>query len=254
MAMSVSNPSEFKFPALISIHDVMPETFGRVAEILRRLSEDSHQPVTLLVVPHKDWTPEQLRQLCIWSRAGCELAGHGWTHQAAPRKNFYHRLHSLVLSRNAAEHLSKSPDEITEMIRRCWNWFAENDLPQPELYVPPAWAMGRLRRKDLDSLPFEMYETLFGVYHRATRRLHRMPLAGYEADNLFRKLALQLLNPLNQSLAALLARPLRVSIHPYDPQLLLGKSMWSTLERCARPCGYPDAIRHCLLQPAGETN
>ena len=56
--------------ALVSIHDVMPETRTRVTAMLARLKLPA-QAVTLLVVPGKDWQADDLD----WLR-GLQEAGH----------------------------------------------------------------------------------------------------------------------------------------------------------------------------------
>jgi predicted deacetylase len=137
-----------------------------------------------------------------------------------------------VLSRNAAEHLSRPRPEVADIIRRSFGWFGEVGLGQPRLYVPPAWAMGAVKRADLDRLPFRFYETLGGIYDSQSRRMRRLPLVGYEADTAGRALALRLVNGLNRQMAASLGRPLRVAIHPSDFDLRLAADLRSILDRC----------------------
>jgi hypothetical protein len=48
---------------LVSIHDVMPATLGRVENIFDRLAGAGLLPVTLLVVPGRGWRDEQLDRL-----------------------------------------------------------------------------------------------------------------------------------------------------------------------------------------------
>jgi len=204
----------------------MPETFGRVRRILSLLEERGAPPATLLVVPGKEWTSELLDELRLLGENGHALAGHGWCHKATPGpRSLYHRLHSALVSRNEAEHLSRSPTELVARIRRCYEWFPSVDLPEPDLYVPPAWAMGALPLSDLGSLPFRWYEILRGFVDGATGRVSWLPLAGFEADTTFRELSLRLWNGLNVVWARRVWSPLRISIHPFDLDLLLAGNL-----------------------------
>lgn len=217
--------------AIVSVHDVMPATFGRVRRILALLKEAGIPPPTLLVVPGKDWTPTLLDALRDLASSGYPLAGHGWVHQAVPtHRTPYHRLHALFISRDEAEHLSRTPEELTGMIRRSHDWFKTVDLPTPDLYVPPAWAMGSLGLRDLGALPFRWYEILRGFVEARTGRVRWVPLAGFEADTTFRKVGLRLWNRLNVAAAMRGRGPLRISIHPGDLELLLEKDLRRMLE------------------------
>ncbi len=52
--------SDMALSGLVSIHDVMPETRDRVAELLERLADVPPAAVTLLVVPGRDWSGDDL--------------------------------------------------------------------------------------------------------------------------------------------------------------------------------------------------
>ncbi len=212
--------------AIVSVHDVMPQTLPRVRRILDVLDAANVPPPTLLVVPGKEWTPDLLDSLRDLAERGYPLAGHGWIHKAStgPR-TLYHRGHALLISRNEAEHLSRPREELAEMIRRCHAWFADAGLPTPELYVPPAWALGSLPFRDLRSLPFRWYEVLRGLVEARTGRLRWLPLAGFEADTTFREVSLRFWNTLNTAIAKSWRGPLRISIHPGDLDLLLAKDL-----------------------------
>lgn len=225
----------------------MPETLSRVREILALLEESGVHPVTLLVVPGRGWDEAGLGLLRRWAREGHRLAGHGWEHRALPPAGLYHYLHSRLISRDQAEHLSRSREELLERVRRTHGWFGEVGLPAPELYVPPAWAMGALRRDDLRALPFACYEVLPGLIHGGTGRLLPLPLVGFEADTRLRWLSLKLFNGANRAGARLLngvtgrpgnrvghrptsrtrrrRYPLRIAIHPFDPTYLLAADL-----------------------------
>ena len=212
--------------AIVSVHDVMPETFPRVQRILALLEEANAPPPTLLVVPGKEWTPTLLGTLRELAKAGYSLAGHGWMHKATqgPR-TLFHRVHALLISRDEAEHLSRPPRELAGLIQRCYDWFPGVGLAAPQRYVPPAWAMGTLRPPDLRELPFHWYEILRGFVSGKTGRTRWLPLTGFEADTPFRRTSLRFWNGLNVLLAKGTRRPLRISIHPGDLELLLKEDL-----------------------------
>lgn len=208
--------------AIVSIHDVMPETLEPVGRILDLLNEMAASPVTLLVVPGRDWSAPQIDRLRSWESAGCILAGHGWGHEVSERKTLFHELHGRFLSRMVAEHLSLDRPAARALVQECHGWFAEHNLTPPDLYVPPAWAMGPLARRDLDDLPFDRYETARGVYVAAENRFFQLPLAGFEADIPIRAAILRPWNRFNLAAARSHGLPLRIAIHPFDLDFKLG--------------------------------
>lgn len=211
--------------ALISIHDVMPETLGRVQAILDRLHAHNHAGITLLVVPGREWSADDVAQLRQWSRAGIELAAHGWHHRARRIRGLWHRLHSLLLSRDAAEHLALDTDEIAELMRDSALWFEQQGLPTPTSYVPPAWALGALPRRRLPSLPYGQIEVTRGIIDGESGRLHPLPLVGFEADTGFRAAFLRCWNRFQAWRASRTGRHLRIGIHPTDPELFLAEDL-----------------------------
>ena len=216
-----------KLPArtLVSIHDVMPETLNEVDDILRRIA-DAGMPgtVTLLVVPGRNWSEDDIAVLRRWADDGHELAGHGWVHEVERLRGVSHRLHSLFISRNVAEHLALDEQGIRTLIEDCHGWFERMGLPAPAMYVPPAWAMGRIDTADLRELPFRYYETLSGIYDAATDTMTRIPLVGFEADTRLRAALLRLFNAGNRWLANRRGQ-LRLAIHPQDFRLHLADDL-----------------------------
>ncbi len=210
-------------PAHLSIHDVKPSSLERVRRLVALCRARAGPRITLLVVPGLEWSGAQVDRLRAWSREGLELAGHGWIHHGPPR-SLYHRVHALVLSRDQAEHLSRPRHELVELVERGFAWFEERGLPEPGLYVPPAWALGALTREDLARLPYRGYEVLQGFLDR-DGRLHRTPLVGYEADTGFRRQALRLTNGLARRIARISGRPLRIGLHPPDLELRLAADL-----------------------------
>ncbi|MBT8143813.1 MAG: polysaccharide deacetylase family protein [Gammaproteobacteria bacterium] len=210
---------------LVSVHDLMPAKMPAVERVVDLLDEHNIAPLTLLVVPGHDWTARQLDWLRSRVARGDALAGHGWAHQAGAVRNLYDRLHRQVFSRGVAEHLALDGTAIAELMCRCHDWFPAHDLPLPEIYVPPAWAMGDIAREKLGTeVPFRLYETLSGFYDAEQRKHTRIPLLGFEADTGFRALSVRLSNTANQWLGRLTGQ-LRVAIHPDDLELKLGDDL-----------------------------
>ncbi|WP_462328410.1 DUF2334 domain-containing protein [Thiohalocapsa halophila] len=203
--------------ALVSVHDLMPATMPAVRRTLALLERHDVQPVTLLVVPGTGWDARGIDELRALQRAGYVLAGHGWQHRAERIRGMRHRLHSLFLSRNVAEHLALDADAILALMRRCREWFERHGLTPPTLYVPPAWALGpvsaqALRQADL----FRQVEVFSAVLDTASGRLAASPVLGYEADAALRVPVLRLWNARGRRRAAAFAGALRIGIHPYD--------------------------------------
>lgn len=209
----------------------MPETLDRVAEQLELIERHCPGPVTLLVVPGKDWTAFELERLRQWVTQGHRLAGHGWTHRARRIRGLKHRLHSLLVSRDCAEHLALDRAGIVELMTRNRQWFAEHQLPAPDLYVPPAWALGPVNTADLRPTGFTHVETLSGYLDIASGRFRRSALVGFEAASAWQVPVLKISNAFNR----LLARrwPLRVALHPDDHRLPLAGDLRRWLARAA---------------------
>ena len=225
--------------ALFSIHDVMPSTLDATEAIYKRLNDAGIARVTLLVVPDTGWESASLARLRVLQERGADLAGHGWRHRARYIRNFRHWLHSVFISRDVAEHLALDRGGVIKLMQDCYDWFAENGLQVPTLYVPPAWAMGRVRREDLDMLPYRRFETLYGIYDSDDREYRRSPMIGFEADTPFRAFACRFWNRLNLRSAR---QPLRFSIHPADPELLLGDDLEHLIHQQWTDLYYTDPV------------
>lgn len=217
---------------LLSIHDVMPETRAQVSAMLCHLFAmvPTLRPehITLLVVPGRQWQSEDIQWLQQLAGRGHPLAGHGWNHCARRQsRSLFHYLHAMLLSRDAAEHLSRTSEELQVLVMRCHAWFRQHGLPVSALYVPPAWAVGGMSRQQLQGLPFSLMETLAGVVNLKTGRRYWLPLLGYEADNGFRALCLKISNGLSRWWAARMSvfggssGVMRIALHPFDFQYQL---------------------------------
>ena len=210
--------------ALVSVHDVMPETLNEVKRTLNTLKGIPTEKITLLVVPGRDWQRDQIDQIKLWQQQGYRLAGHGWLHACSGKKTALHQLHSFFISRNVAEHLSKSQREVEQLICDCHQWFKENRVPVSSLYVPPAWALGSWSTQSWHRIPFKQIETLHSVLDAQQGKKPSL-LQGFEADTALRWLFLRGYNWLNRKLAQLQARPLRIAIHPFDTEYRLKKDI-----------------------------
>jgi hypothetical protein len=219
-------------PAVLSLHDVMPETFQQTEEIIKYLRDHRIPPITLLVVPGRPWKPHQLNRLRALADHGYELAAHGWYHVTGSPKDWFHRIHASLISRNVAEHLALDAAGIADLMQQSYDWFEENGLPSPSLYVPPAWALGRIPRRDLARLPYAAIEVLRGIHLPRTGQFESLPMVGFEADTPFRVGAVRIWNAWQSTRARLSGRPLRIGLHPNDFHLPMVKP-----------------LRHMLAQP-----
>jgi hypothetical protein len=227
--------------AIISIHDVMPQTLDRVMELLDKMSHLAPENITLLVVPGQDWPNTQIETLKALQHTGYRLAGHGWHHRVKTIRTFYHHLHAGLVSRTAAEHLSLNAREIIQLMHNCYYWFADKGLVAPDLYVPPAWAMGSISRKQLKQTPFRYFESTAGLYDSDTGRQILLPLVGFEADTRLRAATLTCWNAVNRMLGSA-RRPVRLSIHPGDHHLLLRRSLEHTLGKVTSAVPYQSVL------------
>lgn len=214
--------------SLVSIHDVMPDTVDRVTALVERLRAQGHTAVTLLVVPGCAWQPEQIEQLKRWQAEGLELAAHGWFHRT-PIRGFYHRVHSRLISGTVAEHLALDRDGIAALMTASAHWFPDHGLEPPTTYVPPAWALGELPRDRLATLPYDRVEVTSGLLDAHSGQRQWLPLVGFEAVNRTTALFLRGWNAWQVQRARVTDRPLRVAIHPYDPELWLDHQLWRLL-------------------------
>ncbi|MEJ2669591.1 MAG: DUF2334 domain-containing protein [Gammaproteobacteria bacterium] len=207
--------------AILSVHDVMPETLRDVEAILSGpLAAFDPERILLLVVPGCSWSRGALQRLRVLAMSGYEFAGHGWLHEVKRIKGIYHFLHSCLLSRRTAEHLSLTSDEIASLLMMNADWFSEQGFAPPVLYVPPAWAIGRINAGLLRYQPFRWFEVFMGFWDTLRGHRRAVPLMGFEADTRFRA---QFLSWSNQ-LAWRLGRtgyPIRIAIHPRDFSLQL---------------------------------
>jgi predicted deacetylase len=231
-------------PILWSIHDVAPDTIGLAHRILNGLARHNIKNVTLLVIPDlRSWTAHSLAMLKSLEDEGYVLAAHGWTHNNEPPRSIYHKVHSTLFSRNAAEHLDKTSAEIVEIMRRSRGWFEASGLRTPSLYVPPAWALGAVSLEMVAATGFAFVETLTGIYETSTRTFHCLPLVGFQAFSTFEAAVLRASNRINEAIADATGVPLRVAIHPYDLSLLCAGELEAMVEHGRMSLVLEDYLR-----------
>lgn len=215
---------------LISVHDVMPETLESVRGIVDAIERYGRRPATLLVVPGRDWRPAQIDELRRYRDRGHELAGHGWTHEAAGPPGLWHRLTGYAAGTHAAEHLGCDSAGVADIIRRCRGWFDDHQLGEPQLYVPPAWTMGRIRRLDIRRLGFRFFEYSSGYYDARIGVFQRVPHMGFDAETALRAAVLRFWNRASLN-ASHRYGWLRVAIHPRDPDLRMGADLTGVIRQ-----------------------
>ncbi|HSM28525.1 MAG TPA: polysaccharide deacetylase family protein [Thioalkalivibrio sp.] len=223
---------------ILSIHDVMPESMDRVEAILAFCAAQGIPPMTLLVVPGRLWQAAQLRRLRSLADQGYTLAAHGWSHRIERFGGIHHRLHAALISRHAGEHLALTGEGVVDLMHRAHGWFADNELPPPDLYVPPAWALGRLPAQAARELPYTRIEVLRGVLAPASGQVEALPLVGFEADTWVRAQWLRGWNRWQLALGRRTGRPVRIGIHPEDFELRLGEALRALLQRPFRFVDY----------------
>lgn len=227
--------------AIVSIHDVTPDTLGRVERIVEEVMAPGHRRITLLVVPGHDWDAAGIRRLLAWQDAGLELAAHGWSHRVDRVRGSYHRLHAALISRDAAEHLALDADGIAALMQRAHDWFVARGLEAPRTYVPPAWALGTIDRERLRQLPYSRIEVTRGLLDTVSGGLRPLPLVGFEADTAARAAFLRAWNRLQIGVARWSGRPLRIGIHPHDPELRLARDLYRLLDQSMQCESYDTA-------------
>lgn len=213
---------------LVSIHDVCPETLGETCDLLRRIEQRRPMPVTLLVIPGRSWDARSLAELTALVQHGYTLAAHGWHHRVERYGGWKHRLHAALISRNVAEHLALDEEGVLELMEDSFSWFVEKGFPSPRLYVPPAWALGPVRRSRLREVPFEQVEVLRGMLETSTGRLIPLPLCGYEVDRPWSVPPVRAWNAWNRRRARN-EGTLRIAIHPSDLSFALRRDLLDDL-------------------------
>jgi hypothetical protein len=145
-----------------------------------------------------------------------------------------------LISRDVAEHLAATPAGCVEIMRRCAEWFGDQGLAIPPLYVPPAWALGSAPRRTLGQAPFSLLETQTGVLDTTNGFHYWLPLVGFESDTMLRSCGLRCSNAVNRALAFWGNRPLRVALHPRDLELRLHQDVLRAVSRSVQTIHYTE--------------
>lgn len=214
----------------ISIHDVSPKNLDKIIFIINHLNNKHNiKKITLLVIPGLEWNDEQIKIFNEWeNNQNIELASHGWIHKSNSIKSIYHYFHSKLISDDCAEHLSLSKSSIIKLMKNSYSWFIDRELTPPTLYVPPAWALGNINKKDLLKVPFNEIETICGVH--ISNKFIFIPLIGFETKNYFRFIIVKISNSINYLLYHIFGL-IRIAIHPNDFNLLLKKDIDKYLDK-----------------------
>ena len=213
----------------VSIHDVAPHNLGDIENIIQILKNQFYiNKICILVIPGLNWNEPQIKQLQAWQNDGIEIAAHGWSHQAESPKSFYHKIHSAIMSDNCAEHLSKDRKTIFDIMKNSYNWFIVNGLQNPRLYVPPAWALGKITKEDLSQLEFTHYECTTGIIYN--QKYYFLPLLGFEEKTFSKAVLRRFFNSFNYIMACFTGL-IRIAIHPEDFNLYLKKDIVKYLSR-----------------------
>ena len=203
----------------VSIHDVSPKNLDKIENIIFILNNKFNiNKFCILVIPGLKWNKYQIKKLKKWQNDGIEIAAHGWKHSSKLDKSLYHKIHSLMISKNCAEHLSKNKNDIINLIQKSYNWFISNGFKKPKLYVPPAWALGNINKNDINKLNFLYYECTTGLIHN--KKYYFLPLIGFEEKFLIRGIVRKIFNSLNYFMASFTG-VIRIAIHPNDFHLYL---------------------------------
>jgi len=217
----------------ISIHDVSPQNLDDIKNIIDALKcQFNINKICILVIPGLDWKFHQIKKLKALQKNGIEIAAHGWKHEAPMKKSFYHKIHSLIISANCAEHLSKNGQDIIKIVRRSYGWFVRNGFKNPKLYVPPGWALGKVTKEELYQFNFTHFECTTGMVHK--QKYSFLPLLGFEENTLFGALLRRFFNSLNFILAHFTGT-IRIAIHPNDFNLYLKKDLEKYLTKSIEP-------------------
>ena len=174
--------------------------------------------ICVLIIPGLNWKKNQIRRLKKWQNRGIEIGAHGWKHLASTNKSFYHKIHSIIISRNCAEHLSMNKQDIIKLMNNSYEWFINNGFKKPKLYVPPAWALGNVSKEELHQLKFKYFECTTGMIHN--KKYKFLPLLGFEEKTFIGSKIRKIFNLFNFIMASFIG-VIRIAIHPNDFKLYL---------------------------------
>jgi len=156
--------------ACVVVHDVADATLDACERLRAAIADVATVPITWLAVPryhHAAPTDRLEHWLGERSRAGDELALHGWTHldDGTPR-GLVDRVRRDVYTRREGEFWALDTDEAARRLAAGCAWFDANGWPLAG-FVAPAWLLGRAAWQAVRMQPFQYTATL--------RHLHLLP-------------------------------------------------------------------------------
>jgi predicted deacetylase len=216
-------------------------------------------PLTLLVVPryHRETpTPAFERWLGERSRAGDELALHGWTHLdegGGEPAGWLDRLRRSHYTRGEGEFWSLSRSEALARMDIGIEWFARNRWPLSG-FVAPAWLLGPGAWQALVERPFDYTATLRQLVHLPGQAAETSQSVVYSTSAAWRRASSLAWNAL-VDLAERRNPLLRIELHPRDADFTAVRRSWQRILeralRARRPSTVAEFMRRSRSGEAG---
>jgi hypothetical protein len=203
---------------VVSVHDVAPQTWPRVARLLDVLATIGVDHRSLLVIPNfrGEGSLDVHHNFCAWLRDrhqhGDEIVLHGYEHVGVGRPtNAGERFRNRWFTQGEGEFLSLEYDAALDRIARGKAMLERAGL-HPRGFVAPAWLLNKGGLRAARNLGFQYTNSYFTVGDLATGRTHWVPSLVFGPGHLNEDLGVAL----QRRLAHLLARcpAVRVVLHP----------------------------------------
>ncbi len=221
----------------VVLHDVAAATQAACERALAAVAEVAPLPLTLLAVPHYHGeTPGPAFEAWLGarSRAGDELALHGWTHRddgAAAASGPIDRLRRSHYTRGEGEFWALPRADARRRIDAGRAWFARNRWPLHG-FVAPAWLLGPGGWAALEEGGFAYTSTLRELVRLPSRERHVSQSVVYSTSSAWRRGASlawnawvarrEKVNPL-----------LRIELHPRDADFAAVQRSWQRILEAA---------------------
>lgn len=209
---------------VVSVHDVTPRHFDRLARIERFLRDAGLAGrYAMLVVPDfwRQWPIADHPRFQQWLRSraaeGVEMILHGYHHlDETPHPHAAARWKARLATAGEAEFLGLDAAEATARLRRGKDEI-ESILGTPvEGFIAPAWLCGKGAASAMREGGFRYTEDHWGVWCPSTgRMLARSPVVSYASRSRARMEA-SLLWSAASRVALARAPVVRLAIHPAD--------------------------------------
>ncbi|GEM_PF-6364366 len=181
MSISADRSPQPGCRALLSVHDVAPDSLAFLADLLRDLSALRVPAVNLAIVPffhgRGTWTSQEVRRVASAVPPGIrtEVLLHGCYHRrvgANARLPAWRRLLSSIQSAGEDEFFGLPERDTAERVRGGRDAVAAAFGRVPAAFVPPAWSGGPPLRAALKGLGFSLAEDHLWLYEvQRDRRL-----------------------------------------------------------------------------------